>query len=506
MAMQINRQSEVPAYMQLRNHLREQILRGDLSPGTRLPPEREMARRLGVSRTTIVSAYDELVAEGLVEAHVGRGTVVLAPAPAGVAAAEAVQPIAWPAHFSSLAQRLQGPTAAELLTLRQLSLKPNILSFASGFPDPSLIPPQRFHEAWDAVLKEVGFEATAPSPIQGLGVLRELIADRLAHKGILAQPENVIVVSGSQQGLDLLTRLLAEPGDTVMCEAPTYFGALQAFQVQGLRVIGVPVDREGMDMGRVEALLARYRPRFIYTQPNYQNPTGTTMSLERREKLLRLAQRYQVPILEDDPFGDLWFDQPPPPAVKALDRSGHVIYLSTFSKSLAPGLRIGWLTAPQPLVDLGILLKRVADLQPNTGGQHLVVEFARRGWLDEILDQARPTYRRRCLTMDSALRKHLPDGAQWLRPAGGLFLWLELPEEVSAHQLLAEAGKEECIFMPGRVLYPSQGPRHVCRLNFTTYNEPTIEQGIANLGHALKRLISGGSGAPPGDVAASAVV
>lgn len=486
MELSIARESPVPAYLQIRNHLRAQILRGDLAPGTRLPPEREMARHLGVSRTTVVSAYDELAAEGLVEARVGRGTVVVGP-PSSQPGSEGVQPIAWPAHLSSLAQRLQSPTDAELLTLLELGARPGVISFAGGLPDPDLIPSQRYGEAWEAVLREVGTAAAASSPAQGIAPLRDLIAERLAPRGISATPEHIMVISGSQQGLDLLTRLLTEPGDTVLCEAPTYFGALQAFRVQGLRAIGVPVDRDGMDVSRVEALVARYRPRFIYTIPNFQNPTGATLSLERRQRLLAIAQRYQVPIVEDDPLGDLWFQEPPPPPIKALDERGHVIYLGTFSKSLAPGLRVGWLVAPRPVVDMALLLRRVADLQSNTAGQYLVVEFARRGWLDEGIALARTIYGARCRAMDEALRQHMPRGVEWLVPGGGLYLWLRLPEGVDGHRLLQEAGREGVVFLPGRVFYPSAGPRNVCRLNFTWVPEEAIERGMAILGRALRK-------------------
>ncbi|MBC7223269.1 MAG: PLP-dependent aminotransferase family protein [Anaerolineae bacterium] len=489
MEFRIARESPIPAYMQIRNHLRAQILAGDLPPGTRLPPERKMAQMLGVSRTTVVSAYDELAAEGLVEARVGRGTVVVgSPFPRFQEGAR-VQPIAWQAHLSSLAQRLQVPTAAELLTLRELGARPRVLSFAGGLPDPTLIPSERYSEAWGAVLRQVGAAAAASSPVQGVAPLRSLIAERLAERGISATPEHIVVISGSQQGLDLLTRLLTEPGDTVICEAPTYFMALQAFKVQGLRVIGVPVDRDGMDVGRVEALVARYRPRFIYTIPNFQNPTGTILSLERRQRLLSIAQRYQVPIVEDDPFGEIWFQEPPPPPIKSLDEGGHVIYLSTFSKCLAPGLRIGWLTAPRPVVDMALLLRRVADLQSNTAGQYLVLEFAQRGWLDEGIALARQVYGARCQAMDEALRRHMPPGARWHRPGGGLFLWLELPKGVAASRLLDLSGKEGVIFLPGQVLYPAQGPRNVCRLGYTDLSEEEIARGVAILGRALRKLL-----------------
>lgn len=339
-----------------------------------------------------------------------------------------------------------------------------------GLPDPALIPVERFQQAWEAILSRIGAEALGVSPVQGIAPLRELLSDRLRCQGVSANPENVVVVNDSQQGLDLLLRLFTEPGDTVITEAPTYY-------------------RNGMEVERVEFLLARYRPRLIYTGPTYQNPTGCTMSLERRQKLLTLAQRYQVPIIEDDPFSELYFDEPPPPPIKALDDAGHVLYLGTFSKCLSPGLRVGWLVAPQPVAKLATLLRRATDLQPNTLGQHLVIEFARRGWLDEHVAAARASYANRCQAMDAALRRHLPRGAKWHTPGGGLFLWLELPEQVAAHELPSETGQQGVVFLPGRFLYPTNGRQNVCRLNFSVPDEESIERAVAVLGSALCKLL-----------------
>jgi DNA-binding transcriptional MocR family regulator len=275
----------------------------------------------------------------------------------------------------------------------------------------------------------------------------------------------------------------------VLVEAPTYFGALQSFLTRGVRLVGIPVDEEGMDVEQVEFLLARYRPRFIYTVPTYQNPTGATMSLERRERLLALAQQYQVPIVEDDPFGDLYFREPPPPPIKALDRHGHVLYLSTFSKNLAPGLRVGWLAAPEPLVEQAALLNRVTELQPNAVGQHLVAEFVRQGWLEEQIDLARSTYQARCQGMDAALRRHRLSGLRWTPPEGGMFLWLHLPEQIDVRDLLVETGRRGVVFLPGSLMYPTGGPRNVCRLNFSVPDRDAIEQGIATIVTALKQLL-----------------
>ncbi len=491
--LQLDWDSDLPAYVQIRNQLREQILGGDLSAGTQLPPERALARSLEVSRTTVVNAYDQLEAEGLVKGHVGRGTIVLE----GASRMNA-HPIAWPAHLSSVGRRLslsqsqsQFQSQSALTTALPALYSDDqldFISFALGLPDLTLLSPERLQQAWEAILGQLGTAVVGVCPVQGIPAVREVIAARIRQRHVKVSPESITVVNGSQHALDLLLRLLSDPGDAVLVEVPTYFGALQCFQAWGVRLIGVPVDEEGMDVERVEFLLERYRPRFIYTVPTYQNPTGATMSLERRERLLALAQQYQVPIVEDDPFGDLYFEEPPPPPIQALDRYGHVLYLGTFSKNLAPGLRVGWLAAPRPVVQQTTLLNQATELQPNTPGQHLVVEFARRGWLEELVARARSTYRERCFVMDAALRRQrLPD-LRWIVPGGGMFLWLQLPERVDAQELLAETERQGVVFLPGSLMYPADGPRHVCRLNFSVPHREAIERGIAVVAAALKRL------------------
>jgi 2-aminoadipate transaminase len=479
--------NSMPTYMQIRNQLREQILRGDLAPGAHLPPERKMAQQRGVSRTTIVAAYDELLAEGLVESRVGHGTVVVPPAQRAHDTASA-QPIAWPAQFGLLAQRLENASAAEQQTLGQLHSEAGLISLAYGSPDPNLFPVERFNMASQAVLSREGSRALDYSERPGIMPLRELIAARLSKVQVATKPENVLVTHGSMQGLDLLLRLLTDPGDCVIVESPTYLGALQAFQAQGLRVVGVPVNQDGMDVERVEFLLARYRPKFIYTVPTFQNPTGATMTQERRSTLLSLARRYQVPIVEDDPFSSLYFDSPPPPPIKALDDSGHVIYVSTLSKCLAPGLRVGYITGAKPVIDAATLIRKMSDLSPNTLGQYLVVEFAERGWLDEHIALMRATNKARCETMDATLKLHLPADAKWRKPTGGAFIWLELPDPVFSQALLAETRKHHVVFLPGHLLYVESGRHNGCRLNFGWPNERDIERAIAIIGASLRRL------------------
>jgi len=501
MKLELDPESALPAYVQIRNQLRERIVRGDLVAGTQLPPERALARTLGISRTTVVNAYDELEAEGLVRGYVGRGTIVAA----GATWMDA-QPIAWPAHFSSLGRRVSQYAQATDLPALRLGAQAGVISFALGLPDPAILPPERLEQAWEEIVGRLGTAAVGACPAQGTPTVREVIAGRMRERGVTIHPEGITVVNGSQHGLDLLLRLLVEPGDTVLVGIPTYFGALLCFQAWGVRIIGVPVDRDGMDVGQVEFLLARYRPKLIYTVPTYQNPTGATMSLERRERLLAMAQRYHVPIVEDDPFGDLYFDEPPPPPIRALDRHGYVLYLGTFSKNLAPGLRVGWLMAPSPVIERAALLNQLTELQPNTVGQHLVAEFARRGWLEEGIKQARSVYATRCQVMDRALRSHRLPGLRWTVPDGGMFLWVHLPEQVDAQALLAETGRQGVVFLPGSLMYPGDGPRNVCRLNFSMPDLDAIERGVAVIAATLRRLLDRPVESPEERVTASSIV
>ncbi|MDQ7841194.1 MAG: PLP-dependent aminotransferase family protein [bacterium] len=506
MAITVDRENRIPAYIQIRNQLREQILRGDLPRGTRLPPERKMAQSLGVSRTTVVSAYDELAAEGLVEARVGRGTLIATPPSGLTERGSGVRPLAWTAHMTNLAKRLQGEKPAGLYALAELCNRADLAQLCNGVPDSSLLPLDRIRQACEAVLRESAVAAVSAGAKHGIAPLREVIASRLARAGIASDADRVVVINGAQQGFDLLVRLLTEPGDTVIVESPTYLGAIDTFQAEGLRVIGIPVDRDGMDVDQAEFVVARYRPRFIYTVPTFQNPTGTTMSLERREKLLGIARRYQVPIIEDDPFGDLYFDEPPPPRLKALDGSGHVLYLGTVSKVLASGLRVGWLVAPQPVVEAAARLKALSDSQPVSLSQHLVLEFMGRGWLDEHVDTMRAIYASRYRAMDAALRRHLPREASWTPPGGGISMWVELPQQVGAQELLDAAAPRGVVFLPGHYLYPGGGPSNTCRLNFSVPDEHEIGRGVEAMGSALRQVMRRRTQAPaeravPGPIA-----
>ena len=310
MLVELDRSAPVPLYLQISNQIRARIHSGELAPGTRLPPERRLAAMLGVNRTTVVNAYRELAADGLVVGQVGSGTTVIGPAGDEVTE-DPLRGVPWPQLFTSVTAAMHDPLLRDTQTV---AARRDVISFATGTPSPDLYPIETIRALLDEALHSAGQVLLQHCPTEGYGPLREGIAGWMRAEGCrFATADDVLVVAGSQQGLYLLSRTLLEPGDLVALETPTYLGALQVFRAAGARVLPIPVDEHGMQVGLLEDLIPRRRPKLIYTLPTFQNPTGTTMSLDRRQRLLALAARYQVPIIEDDPYGPLRYEGEPLP-------------------------------------------------------------------------------------------------------------------------------------------------------------------------------------------------
>ena len=313
-----------------------------------------------------------------------------------------------------------------------------------------------------------------------------------------------MVLSGSQQGLDLAARIFVDPGDTVVVEEPSYFGALQAFRGAQARVIGVPTDEDGMRTDILETILARHRPKLIYTLPTFQNPSGVVMSLARRKHLLELAARHGVPVLEDDPYCQMRYEGEAIPSLKALDTTGLVLYLSTMSKVVCPGLRIGWLVAPRPVARQFTLVKQALDLHSSTPGQWLLDRFIREGHWERHVETVCDAYRRRRDVMLAALARRTPPGVSWRKPEGGFYIWCELPDGLSRARLQTAAAEEGVSFLPGWFCFADDpGASHV-RLNFAYPSEAQIEEGIPRLWKAIRRSVerpaevaAGGAGTRP---------
>ena len=399
----------------------------------------------------------------------------------------------WSQRYAFRTAKVKSSAIRELLKLTQ---RPEIISFAGGLPAGELFPTERFAEACRKVLLDKPQAALQYGPTEGYGPLREMIAQNLNRYGIPASPDNVLITSGSQQALDLIAKLLINRGDQVLCEAPTYLGALQAFNVFGARYVTVPVDDDGIRTDVLEEAL-RSGPKFMYLLPNFQNPGGVTMSLERRKELVRLSNHPGVPIIEDDPYGQFRFEGEHQPPLVLLDRQnmsndptyqlGNIIYLSTFSKTLAPGLRLGWMVAPPDVIGKLVQLKQGSDLHTSTFNQVIAYEVARDGFIDEHVHMIRRVYRERRDVMLAAMDEFFPKEVHYTRPQGGLFLWVTLPEGLDCDRLFKAAVDQNVAFVPGYCFYPEEadGYRNL-RLNFSASRPEQIREGIRRLSIAIR--------------------
>ncbi len=400
----------------------------------------------------------------------------------------------WDHRYAQRTQRMKSSAIRELLKMTEQA---DLISFAGGLPAPDVFPVPEFKEACNNVLENSSTLALQYGATEGFCPLREMITRHTQRYSIQITPENVMITSGSQQALDLIGKIFINRGDRVLVESPTYLGALQAWNAYGAEYIAIPSDENGMITDELDKAL-RCGPKFIYVLPNFQNPTGVTMSLDRRKKLVELADRYGVPIIEDDPYGQLRFEGEHLPAVEVLDSriraangwySGNVIYLSTFSKLLAPGLRLAWVIAPPEVISKLVQAKQGADLHTSTFNQMIAYEVAHKGFLDKHVVTIRQVYLERRNVMLDALAEHMPEGVHWTHPQGGLFLWATLPENIDTADLLLEAVKEKVAFVPGGSFHPCGGGKNTIRLNFSYSKPDLINEGIARLGRVIKQKV-----------------
>lgn len=475
MPMDLDPHSPTPLYRQIEDWYRQAILDGTLAPGTRIPAIRQLAEELGVSRITVDRAYGGLLAEGIVETKGSGGTVVSGRAPW---TADRVQP-RW--QQEALALRTAATSLPPTRVLGPASPQDPVIDLSGGLGDPSLFDLAGFNRVLNTVRLRDGIDALDYGDPQGYAPLRQVISGILATQGLQAPAQQILVTAGSQQAITLVASCLLRPGDTVLVERPSYNSALELFRVLGLRVVDLPLDARGLRLDFLEAAIATHRPRLLYTMPTYQNPTGTSMDGARRKGLLDLAGRHDIPILEDDFVGDLRFEGRGVPTLKALDQTGHVIYVSTFSKMLLPGLRTGYLVLDGPVFHLLAEHKRLTDLACATLIQRTLAEYIGVGRYQTHLKRSVRLYRERRDALVSALGRHAPH-LRWTVPAGGLFLWVEAPEgsaEPWAHQAL-QAGVR---LAPGAAFFadPSQGHRFA-RMNFAAHPPAVLEEAARRLG------------------------
>ncbi|MCX5590347.1 PLP-dependent aminotransferase family protein [Alcaligenes endophyticus] len=389
--------------------------------------------------------------------------------------------------FSRRAQQLSGSAIREIL---KVTVRPEIISFAGGLPTPAGFPVAEIQQAFDKVFAEQGRVALQYGPTEGYTPLRQWVADELGKDGVAISADEVLIVNGSQQALDMLGKLFIDEGSKVLVESPSYLGALQAFSVYEPEYVAVPTDEHGLLPEMISGPQAA-GARFIYALPNFQNPTGLTLSLERRQELVERCAAAGIPVVEDDPYGELRYAGKALPSLLKLGRDvgASVIRLGTFSKVLAPGLRLGYIVADRRVIDKLVQIKQAADLHTSTLTQMAVYETVSTGFLDQHLPTVRDIYQQQCQYMLDAMDEHFPSTAQWTRPEGGMFIWVTLPAHIDATELLQTAIEHHVAFVPGAPFFVEGSvQKNTLRLSFATVPEAKIREGIATLGKLLKAV------------------
>ena len=471
----IDRDSALPLYHQIAGQIRQQIRDGLLPVGAKLPPIRQMAEQLGVTRLTAQTAYDELHAQGWIETVVGRGTFV-----AGTARPEAL--IDAVGH-----SMLPGDVLDDQHRIDQIAI---VRSFAYAEPDPNLFPSS---ELWGEIgrLREESATLLRYSWPQGDPVLRTVLVNLLNERGVEAMPDDILVTAGVTQGVSLVAQALTRPGDAVVVERPTHLGLLNTLRTYGVQPIPVPLDDKGPRLDELERIIVQYRPRFFHTVPNFHHPTGILTSSERRRDLLALARQYGLMLVEDDASGPLAYDGEPDPALKSLDEMEQVVYISSMSKVMMPGLRVGCVVAPRPLHGQLVGLRRASDFCGPPFVQRAVANFIRGGALKRHLRKVVPIYRERRDRLMRDLHWYMPAGVTWARPKGGFTCWLTLPPGVAAADVNREALRCGFAFTPGDAFLTEPETSDHLRICFVSQPIEVIDEAMAVLG----RIIKGQSGA-----------
>lgn len=388
------------------------------------------------------------------------------------------------------ANRISNIKASEIRELLKLTQRPDIISFAGGLPAPELFPIEELKKISKKVLEENGTAALQYGPTEGYEPLREKITERMAKVHVNVTSDDVLITSGSQQGLDFSAKVFINPGDIIICESPTYLGAINAFKAYEPNFIEVETDDEGMIMKDLEEVLRNNdNVKFIYVIPDFQNPSGKTWSIERRKKLVELANKYNIAIVEDNPYGELRFEGEIYPAIKHYDTEGRVIFLGTFSKIFCPGLRLGWAVADKEVLNKYILVKQGADLQSSTISQMEVAKFLEEYDIEKHIEKIKVVYKKRRDIMMKTIEKEFPKEVKYTYPEGGLFTWVVLPAHINGRELAVKILEKNVAFVPGGSFFPNGGNENTFRMNYSNMDEERIGEGIKRLGIAIKEMM-----------------
>jgi 2-aminoadipate transaminase len=483
-------ESHIPLYVQLRDQLRALVHSGELRSGDRIPASRELAGRLGVHRTTVANAYAELESEGLIQGHVGRGTFIcgapvrqFSPPPRTNGDGGSLR---WEALFAD-------DRAEEVLSRAMPDVPPGTIAFTAARPPEELFPVEEFRRCLNAVMRREGRRVLQIGSTDGYSSLKSSLIDLLREEGLNVRREQLLITDGCQQAIDLACKAFLRPGDSVAFENPAYPGAIAIFAGARVRTlaVGVETDRTraghvGLDVDALEMVLLQNRVKFIFVTPDFHNPTGTALPVPERRRLLELAIKYQVPVIEDAIYSRLRLRGHAIPSLKELDTAGNVIQIDSFSKIAFPGLRVGWCIGAEAAIERLRLVKQSTDLHTDQLSQAAMAEFIRRGFMSRHLMRMRRVYRSRLEAMEEALEKHMPESTTWTLPEGGMTIWVTLPPGFDAGELLIHARERGVLFLPGRYFY-AQNPRpNTLRLGFASVDEKKIARGIEAFCELLK--------------------
>ncbi|NRD80028.1 PLP-dependent aminotransferase family protein [Bacillus sp. BRMEA1] len=473
-----NKSSPVPVHKQITDFIKGKIANGEWTIGYKLPPQRTLAKALGVNRSTVVTAYEELTAEGLIQGKSGSGTRVtnntwnlLATTP----------PPDWRSYVTFGIHKPNLPTIQEI---NQAEFIPNMIRLGTGELSPTLIPVHSMKE----VIKELSTKEISYGygESKGLMPLREQISKYLMTTGIQASPSSILIVSGALQALQLISLGLLHKGSTVLTEKPSYLHSINVFQSAGIRLVGIPMDQDGMEANYLSHYKKTHKGALLYSIPSFHNPTGTVMSAERREQLLKICQQEQLPIIEDDVYRELWFNEQPPKPLKAFDKNGLVLYLGSLSKSLSPGLRIGWIVGPEPVIDHLADIKMQTDYGSSSLSQWAAVEWFSSGlYVQHLIELRNELKIRRDFTLN-ILNQYFSDLAEWGEPRGGFYVWVRLIPSISIRYLFETALLEGLLLNPGNV-YDHQAEQYL-RISYSFASLAELEYGLKRLATIIKQI------------------
>ena len=474
-----------PLYLQIKDQLKQQIATGTLAAGQRLPSSRQLAADLRVSRITVTNAYAELEADGLVVSRTGSGTYVAKEWDGAVKGRPTALPVvpAWQrALTAEPATGTPHPVREALVRRAQwMANRPGAINFSVARGDQRLFPHRELRRIMADVLADdagaMGYE-----PPEGNADLRRVLAQYLRKQGVSVTPGELVITAGSQQAFDLIVRALVAPGDTVITETPTFVGALETLESRGARVVGVAMDGQGIEPAALERALLQHVPRLMYVVPTFHNPTAAVTSAARRREIVSLAAQYGVPVVEDEYLREVRFGSPIPQPLAAFDTQGNVIHVGSFSKSLSPAFRLGYVVARGPLRERLVTLKRAADICCSPVLQRAVTHFLESGSIYGHWKRISRAYRKRQAAMVGAAQRHFPRGSSWTVGQGGVVLWVRVPEAVSVTRLLDESVREGVTFAPGAVFFPEPADQPYIRLNYASHTEEEIERGVAVIG------------------------